>query len=118
MVWSMSVKTPDGAGLTGSEWFSYLEPTTFVLRICSPITARAPMPRDYAGGASVTVDELRVATVKGLVLPGGLTLGAGRSMVAALARIGVGEAIWSRKAGGETSLRRQFIQDNPWTLYL
>lgn len=78
---------------------AYLEPIAFVLRICTDEAASVPMPWHYVGAATVTLDDNRVATLKGLVAPS-FTRDTIAAVIEAFGRVGVTEAIWSRKKGG------------------
>jgi len=82
------------------EYEAYLEPITFLLRVCRKEAARESMPWDYIGTAAVTVDDRHVATVKGFVMSTPYNSSARDATVRAVSRIGAVEMIWSRKKNG------------------
>lgn len=82
---------------------AYLEPVAFVLRICEDEAAMVPMPWPYVASATVTLDEVGTATIRGLTASRPLSPKALWNAVAtALSRIGASRALWSRKQDGES----------------
>ena len=91
------------------------EPIVFVSRIYED--NRAP-PADYLGVCTLTLDELRVATIRGLVMHDDFTAEVWRAIVASLPRIGAAELVGLRHQGGRDRMVHVKIPGAAKTIYL
>lgn len=82
---------------------AYLEPVAWVLRLHGKDDAGPFDP--YEAAATVTVDELRVATVRGLVMDR-FSKAAWLAIEAAMAEAGIEAMIWSRRRNGKRRIVR------------
>lgn len=96
---------------------AFLEPVAFILRVCAHEATGGSMPWPYLASATVTVDEMRVATLRGATMSGGV-FQARDPVLDALGRIGATDAVWSRRAGGQIRIMRARVPNPGPVLYL